>query len=130
MLEMGAACVFLDIYFKSSGKKTRIDPDKIYKINSFKWLNFGKGLIKGFGYFSIFWRHYIRIVEISWKHRRQAETGHALPLRNNSNKNSRMHPQSIDLFISQETYMLSYIIILKIRSNIRGLTLPRPGIIG
>ena len=31
--------------------KTRIDPDKIYEINSFKWLNFGKGLIKGFGYF-------------------------------------------------------------------------------
>jgi hypothetical protein len=43
MLDMGAACVFLDVYFKSSGKKTRIDPDKIYVINSFKWLNFGKG---------------------------------------------------------------------------------------
>jgi hypothetical protein len=103
MLDMGAACVFLDVYFKSSGKKTRIDPDKIYEINSFKWLNFGKGLIKGFGYFFNFWRHYIRIVEIPWKHRRQAETGYALPLRNNSNKNCRMHPQSIDLFISQES---------------------------
>ena len=51
MLDMGAACVFLDVYFKSSGEKTRIDPDKIYEINSLKWLNFGKGLIKGFGYF-------------------------------------------------------------------------------
>jgi hypothetical protein len=51
MLDMGAACIFLDVYFKCSGEKTRIDPDKIYEINSFKWLNFGKGLIKGFGYF-------------------------------------------------------------------------------
>jgi hypothetical protein len=43
MLDMGAACVFLDIYFKISEKKTPIDPDKISEINSFKWLNFGKG---------------------------------------------------------------------------------------
>ena len=37
-------CLCISGYlFKTSEKKTPIDPDKISEINRFKWLNFGKG---------------------------------------------------------------------------------------